>query len=421
MKIVYYHTTAALGGAELCLLDVLTALRAARPEWPLSVLLGDEGPLQSEVEALGVPCATLPLPGRIARLGDAGLSGAGEDTRSTRSGRLRLLAHAPGAALASAAYLRRLKRALAAAHPDRLQTGSMKAHVLAAWARPRGVPLVWHLHDYLSARPVMARLLRWSARRGVTVVAVSQSVAADAAQALGPRVPVRAIYNAIDLERFAPGLGDGRALDIASGLPEAPVGTVRVGLVATFAKWKGHGVFLEAAARVASTVRRPCRFYVVGGPLYRTAGSQWTLDELRAQAKALGLAGRVGFTGYQADPAAALRALDVVVHASTQPEPFGRVIVEGMACGRAVVAVPNGGAAELFEPEVNALACPPGDAESLASAITRLIADPDLRARLGAAGRQAALERFDRRRLADEWAGLYETEQPAGQLCAAAK
>jgi glycosyltransferase involved in cell wall biosynthesis len=155
--------------------------------------------------------------------------------------------------------------------------------------------------------------------------------------------------------------------------------------------------------------------------LYRTSGSQWTLDALRARAVALGLAGRVGFTGYQADPAAALRALDVVVHASTQPEPFGRVIVEGMACARAVVAVATGGAAELFEPEVNALGCPPGDAGALAIAIARLVEDPDLRARLGAAGRQAALERFDRRRLADEWAALYEGDWPSPQLCAAAQ
>src|SRR5207253_6282469 len=103
-------------------------------------------------------------------------------------------------------------------------------------------------------------------------------------------------------------------------------------------------------------VDRPCRFYIVGGPIYRSRGSQVSAEGLRARAEALGVGSRVGLVGHQADPARALRALDVVVHASTRPEPFGRVIVEGMACGRAVVAIRDGGAAELFDDGVTALA-----------------------------------------------------------------
>jgi glycosyltransferase involved in cell wall biosynthesis len=401
LKIVYYNTTGTLGGAELCLLDILATLRAARPQWRLSVLLGDDGPLRAEAEALDVPCTLLPLPRNVVRLGDAGLVGRG---RGGVSG-LRLAARSPGAAMATAAYLRRLRRALRAAAPDRIQTSSMKAHVLGAWGAPRGVPVVWHLHDYVGQRPVMARLLRWSARRSVAAVAVSHSVAADAARMLGPRVPVHTIVNAIDLARFAPGPGDGAALDAAAGLPAAPPGTVRVGLVATFARWKGHDVFLEAIARIAAD--RPCRFYIVGGPIYQSLGSQYTLEELKDRAAALGLDNRVGFVGYQANPAAALRALDVVVHASTRPEPFGRVIVEGMACARAVVAAGHGGAAELFENGVSALGCAPGDPGALANVITRLVADRELRHRLGAAGRQTALDRYDRKRLAEEWVACY--------------
>ena len=104
----------------------------------------------------------------------------------------------------------------------------------------------------------------------------------------------------------------------------------------------------------------------------------------------------------------ALRALDVVVHASTRPEPFGRVIAEGMACGRAVIAIRDGGAAELFEDGVSALGCPPRDPDALAEAIGRVVADSELRQRLGQAGRQAALTRFDRRRLAEPWSRVYE-------------
>jgi glycosyltransferase involved in cell wall biosynthesis len=405
LKIAYINPVGTIGGAEMCLLDVLAMIRAARPEWRLSVLLGDDGPLRAAVEALGVGCAVLPLPGGLARMGDAS-----SGSRWSRGGALAV--RSPGAAVSTAAYVARLRRWLRAEAPDRVQTNGMKAHVLGAWAAPRGVPVVWHLHDYLGSRPVMARLLRGSAGPGVSAVAVSRSVADDAARVLGPSASVQTIYNAVDLDRFAPGSDDGAWLDEASGLPPAPSGTVRVGLVATFAVWKGHEVFLDAAARIGAD--RSCRFYVVGGPIYRSRGSQLSLEDLKPRAEALGLRNRVGFTGHQADPARALRALDVVVHASTRPEPFGRVIVEGMACGRAVVAIQDGGAAELFDDGATALGCPPRDPEALARAIDRLAVDADLRRRLGRAGREAALARFDRRRLAEQWSRVYDEDRTEG-------
>jgi glycosyltransferase involved in cell wall biosynthesis len=175
----------------------------------------------------------------------------------------------------------------------------------------------------------------------------------------------------------------------------APPGTVRLGLVATYARWKGHDVFLEAAARVNADIN--ARFYIIGGPLYRSSGSQVDPGALRARADALRLSDRLGFISHQPDPEAVYRALDVVVHASTKPEPFGRVIVEAMACGCAVIVAHGGGAAELFEDGISAIGCPPGDPEALAAAMTRLIASPDLRHDLGAGGRAEAVARFDRR------------------------
>src|SRR5439155_868330 len=145
----------------------------------------------------------------------------------------------------------------------------------------------------------------------------SHAVEADA-RALLPRLPVAVVPNAVDTDHFAPGPADGRLLDELAGLPAAGAGTVRVGLVATYARWKGHDVFLDAAARLAAERLGPAmRFYVIGGPIYQTHGSQWSEDELRRRAGGLADAGRVGYIGFQQDPAAVYRALDVVVHAST--------------------------------------------------------------------------------------------------------
>lgn len=398
MKIAYLSPGGEIGGAEMCLLDVLTSIRRARPAARPFVVLGDDGPLRTAVEALDVPCAVLPLPGCVMRLGDAEAVGA--------AGRIALAIRGASAATAALGYVARLARRLGDGRPDLIQTNGMKMHLLGAWAAPRGVPVVWHLHDYTGTRAAMARLLRLSARPGVEGVAVSESVAVDAREAIGAKIHVRTIYNAVDVDAFRPVPEDGAWLDRASGLPEAREGTVRVGLVATFATWKGHDVFLEAASLIPAD--RSVRYYVVGGPIYRTSGSQVALEGLRAHAGRLGLAGRVGFTGHQADPARAIRSLDVVVHASTRPEPFGRVIVEGMACGRAVVAMEEGGAAELFEDGHDAIGCPPRDPPALSEAVLRLIDDPGLRARLGRAARASALARFDRRRLADDWTPVYD-------------
>ena len=396
MRIVYLSTAGVVGGAERDLLEVVAAVRAARPGWRLGVLVGAEGPLRGAVAALGVDCRVVPLPGAVARLGDAGLRGVG--------GRLRLAAAAPAAAGAAAAYLVGLRRALAAWGPAWVQTNDMKAHLLGAWATPRDVPVGWYVQDYPGPRPAMSRLLRAAARRRrlLAPVAISAAVAADAAAVLGRPVP--AIEPAIDLREFAPE-GPAADLDAAAGLPPAPAGTVRVGLVAAFARWKGQEVFLQAITRLDPAA--PTRFYVVGGPIYRRAAAQYGLEELRHRARLLGLGGRVGFTGHRDDPAAALRALDVVVHASTRPEPFGRVIAEALACGRPVVAARDSGALGPHPDAGPALTCPGGDPAALAAALDRLIATPDLRRRLGLAGRHAARARFDRATLARRWLEVY--------------
>jgi len=257
---------------------------------------------------------------------------------------------------------------------------------------------------FVSARPVAARLLRLSSRRCAVAVANSRSVAEDARRALGGRVEVRTIHNAVDLESFAP---EGRTVDLdaLAGLRPAEEGTVRVGLVATLARWKGHRTFLEALSLVPASAR--VRGYVVGDALYATDGSQYRLEELRRMAEEFGVADRVGFTGFVADAPSVMRALDVVVHASTAPEPFGLVIAEALACGRAVVASRAGGVLEIIEEGRDALAHAPGDAAELAARITELATDANLRASLGRHARETAVRRFDRARFAAEWTPIY--------------
>jgi len=145
---------------------------------------------------------------------------------------------------------------------------------------------------------------------------------------------------------------------------------------------------------------------VVGGPIYETLGSQVRASELIEQARSAGIEGQFGLVPFQDDIARVYRTLNVVVHASTQPEPFGRTIIEAMACARPVVVARAGGAAELFEDGITAFGFEPGSATRLAEAMLRVI-NPDLRAQLGQAARHHAEVRFGRSRLASQLLQVY--------------
>lgn len=391
MRVVYLNPCGQLGGAETSLREILSSLRTAEPEWELVLVLGEDGPFAQEMRQRGIEVVVVPFPSALARLGDARRSvfvTAASLVRATAS---------------TALYRRRLARTLKSIGPDVIHTNGFKMHLLGAWSRPRSARLVWHIHDYVSSRRMMSRLLRLFQGACALAIANSRSVAADV-QTVLPHLKVVPVYNGIDTQRFSPA-GEKLDLDAISGLPRPSGPVVRVGLVGTFARWKGHRTFLEALTQVIPDM--PVRGYVVGGPIYQTENSQWSMEELKQTSDRLGLNGRVGFTGFLNDVPAVMRSLDVVVHASTEPEPFGMVIVEAMACERAVVVSRAGGACELIDDGENALSHRPGDAADLARAIRALAADENYRSQLAHSGRLTAQRLFSSNRLAGELAGLY--------------
>jgi glycosyltransferase involved in cell wall biosynthesis len=397
--LLFLSPTGQYGGAEAALLETLAGLSEVYPDWRLSVVAASDGPFVDRARALGVDVAVLPFPARLAAVGEWG-AGASLARRVT------LAISCLIAAGVTLGYAWRLRRIVASRAPDIVQSNGVKMHLLATWVAPRAAAVVWHVHDYVGTRALTSRALRWMARSCDAVVANSDSVRADLERVLRARVPVHRVWNAVDLDRFS---DQGPALDLdrLSGLPPAADDVTRVGLVATYARWKGHAIFLRALAMLPATL--PVRGYVVGGPVYTTGASQVSIEELRALSTAEGLDGRVGFVGYVPNTADAMRALDVVVHASTEPEPFGLVIAEGMACGRAVIVSAAGGAAEIIQSGVNALTHEPGDAVGLAERIRSLVSDTTLRARVGAAAREAAERAFGRARLVGQLHSVYQT------------
>ena len=400
MRIVYLNPCGKMGGAETSLREVLAGVRAAEPQWELCLVLGEDGPMAEVARALNVEVFTAPFPAALARIGDA------------ESSRLKAIGSLVPATGATAIYYGKLAKLLRQLQPDLIHTNGFKMHLLGAWTRPPKTPVIWHIHDYISTRPLMHRLLRRYKKDCAAAIVNSRSVAGDVRSVL-PDLKITPIYNAVDLDVYGPG-GRRADLEALSGLPPAAPDTVRVGLVATFARWKGHKTFLQALALLPREAK--VRGYIIGGPIYQTNGSQWSMAELEREAAELGLGNRVGFTKFQPDTAPLMRSLDIVVHASTKPEPFGMVIIEGMACGKAVIASQAGGASEIIVDGENALAHEPGDAPGLMRQILRLAGDSALRKRLGQAGRKAAESHYNRERLAKEVLATYRSLSGASRV-----
>ncbi len=397
MRVLFLDPVGTMGGAERCLLDLVASLRVARPSVKTGLIVGGPGPLVEAASALGMDVTVLPLPRSLSRAGDSGIAGLAGIAKSAPS-----LVVASGAL---ASYALKLDRAVRAFEPTVIHSNGIKMHLLSALLPNRGAKVVWHVRDFLGQRAIMASVLRALSPRAHGVLAISRSVVDDAARTLH-RDDVILAYDAIDTDCFVPD-GPRVDLDALAGLPPATSDVVRIGLIATYARWKGQEVFIDAAARYMAACGPAARFYIVGGTTYETDASQFSVEELRARIADRGLADGFGLVPFQAAPERVYRALGIAVHASTRPEPFGRTIAEAMTCGRALIAAREGGAAELVEDGVDALAVQPRDPGALADAMLALAKDPARRARLGAAARVTAARRFARTRLGPEVLAAY--------------
>ena len=222
--------------------------------------------------------------------------------------------------------------------------------------------------------------------KGERVIAASRFIAdLVARQHEIDSAQIRIIPRGVDPVAFDPSaVASGRVARLAEAW-RLPVGAPVVLLPGRLTVWKGQGVLVQALARLS---RRDVYCVLVGSDQGRRRYSA----DLIGRAGALGVADRLRLAGECDDMPAALLLADVVVHASTQPEAFGRVVIEAQAMGRLMIASDLGGPVETVEHSVTGWRVPPGDAGALAAAIEGALALPDERRRaMGCRARAAVL------------------------------
>ena len=296
--------------------------------------------------------------------------------------------------------------------PRLLYTNGFKAHL--ACALLKGYTRVWHLHEY----PPEKVGLVWRAVAGAVpeaTIAVTRSVA-EAWH--GPGLSPDVVLNGVDTDRFKPCPRTFWLHDML-GLPhEARL----IGMPAVFARWKGHLQVVETFERIAADVP-DAHLVLVGGPIYDTVAERGYAQELSRRvsrssvgggAAARSLSDRIHFVRFREDPWRLYPEFELVVHFSTRPEPFGRVILEAMACATPVIAVAAGGPAEIVEDGVTGWLTPMGDVVALGRKMIAALGSDT--APIRAAARRAVEARFSADRFSAEVAAvLRRVGQPAPQ------
>lgn len=244
------------------------------------------------------------------------------------------------------------------------------------------IPVICHVRGDQKG----SRMMAWMFRLPDYFIAVSRWVSESIGRQGVPPEKRTYIYDGIELEKLDLG-ADGQGWRERYGIASTDFA---VGLVGLLIPWKGQRLFLEAMQGLAKDIPG-LKAVIVGGTPDECVGYE---QELRKLAQEPGLDGHVIFTGHVSEMAAAYNGLDVVVSASTEPEPLGTMIIECLTMARPLVAPSHGGAVEMVDNGITGLLFTPGNAQDLAAQIRRMHDEGGLGCKLGQAARARALATF---------------------------
>ena len=254
--------------------------------------------------------------------------------------------------------------------------------------RPR---LINTRHMLLVNTGLTKYLNRFISRFDDYIIAVSRSVKELLYEELGRRDNIRLIYTGLDLASQA-------SYDFREEMGLSP-DTILITSTARFSKEKGHEFIVRSLPRLEELVHKDFRLVFIGdGP---------ELNNIVNISRGLGVYDRLIFTGYQEDIQSILNSSDIFLLAS-ETEAFGISILEAMATRLPVVATDSGGTCEIIPRDSDyGILIDYGDQEALATSLSSLILDPDLRRHYGEAGHKLVAEKFNLKDTIRETYSLY--------------
>ncbi len=389
LRVTAIGASGQLGGTEQVLLDLAT--HADELGIALRVLVPVDGPLVGALGKHQISAEVVEAPKHLL-------------SASQQQGHLWTAAPA---LLGLHRWAKRLKNHEFVSTTDLVYTISYKPHLAAAMAGLK--PVVWHLHEFPPAST--GRIWRFMANRSPSHMIANSVAVADAwrASATVPTDRITVVHNGVDLNRFSPRPAT-KWIHDALGIPHE---RRLIGMPAILARWKGQLEVEEAFGMIESDFPNVDLVFV-GGAIYDTVAERKYGEEIKRRVSDRGpgsgvrglesTSSRVHLLPFQEEIERAYPEFDLTVHYSLRPEPFGRVIVESMACGVPVIAADEGGPREILgsKPEGGWLV-EPRDPLALAAAMREALRlDPGDLTQIGNSGRRRAEERFSSRRFAEE-------------------
>jgi len=373
LRVAYIDHTARWSGGEVALYNILTHL--GEKVDPL-VILAEEGALADRLREKGVDVRIIPLSEKVRQ----------RNRNAVNFG-------AVSAAFQLFAYGRRLAGILKKERAECVHTNSLKSAIYGAVAaKMAGIPLIWHIRDHIGApylKPSVASAIRLMTRL------LPSGVIANSKSTLNALKLPKSKKTLVVYSSFANEIGHpDRATDLRRRFV--------VLLVGRLAEWKGQHVLLAAAKQFKE--RPDIQFWIAGDALF---GEDAYKTRLLKQIGSDGL-DNVRLLGHVNNVQDLMGQADLLVHTSITPEPFGQVIVEGMAAGLPVIASNEGGPTEIVVDGETGLLIQPGNAELLAESILKLCNSPEERRRMSVNAVKRVRSHFVIERTVEQIASYYE-------------
>ncbi|WP_297766488.1 glycosyltransferase family 4 protein, partial [uncultured Muriicola sp.] len=363
--------------------EMLSILKAD-PELDVYVLAPKaDGPLIVKLQELGIRIEILEIPKLIMQTSRL------NPVKTT----LLLLAAIPG----SIRYLTRLRAHFVREQAQLIHSTGIKCHlILGIISRFMQLNIVWHLRDILV--PGITKKL-FIMLHNPTIHCIANSKAT--AESIGLNATV--LYNGINTNTYK--RTNDRIFNDKFAEIDKPF---IIGIIGVLAEWKGQKDFLEMAKILAPKYPYVC-FVIIGDAIYDTIGDRDYKLELEEISKSTAIMGRIYFAGFQNNSVAAINSCDLIVHASREPEPFGRVIVEAMSCAKPVIASAAGGVLEIISDTKDGLLFPPGDVQEMSRKVEFLVTHHPIREQLRLNGRKRVVDHFSRKKQQNHLREIYKS------------
>ena len=401
-------------GLERWLIDpLLSLIEPAAPRSPADSLCAQQRRSLRREPLVGSASSRIRYPARQCRGGDSrGWTFACDDRKSRRQSLIEpslAIISRYASWIATIAYrlplsVRRLFKLIRKENIDLVHTNTGVILAPGLAARLAGVPHVWHFRDSFREAPpwlwkIYSRYIQMMSDR---IIAVSNATAAQ----FSDRSKVVVIHNGFSLDEFAMPSNARSEFRQQRNIGEQDLVTGCVGRIKWGRKGQEH---LIQAAHLLKTRSIISKILIVGSPF---PGNEIHLERLKELARELDVQDQIVFTGEVTDAKPAYASMDILVLPSAYPEPFGGVVMEAMSMGLPVIATNLGGSLDQVVEGVTGFLVPPADPRALAGRIELLANDPELRRKMGAAGRERIIENFSLSEMVKKIEAVYDSVVP---------